>query len=98
MADKTLSKADLAECLVKNCKQYDTKSEAAKALNAVLGCIESNLKEGNDISLIGFGKFEVKHRPERQGRNPSTGVPMTIKASNVVNFKAGKGLKDSVNQ
>ncbi len=98
MSSKVLSKADLAAYLVENCKQYDTKTEAAKAVNAVLGCIESNLKDGNNISLIGFGKFEVKNRPERQGRNPSTGEAMTIKAANVVSFKAGKGLKDSVNE
>ena len=97
MSDKSLSKADLAKCLVQNCKQYDTQTEALKAVNSVLGCIEMNLKDGKDIALIGFGKFEVKHRPERQGRNPSTGEAMTIRASNVVGFKAGKALKDAVN-
>ena len=95
---KALSKADLAKCLVENCKQYDSQKEALKAINAVLGCIEMNLKGENKIALIGFGNFEVKHRPARDGRNPATGEPMKIKASKAINFKAGKALKEAVNQ
>jgi len=95
---KPLSKADLAKCLVENCKQYDNQQEALKAINAVLGCIEMNLKAENKIALLGFGNFEVKHRPEREGRNPATGEPLKIKASKAVSFKVGKSLKDAVNQ
>ncbi len=94
---KALSKSDLAKCLVEN-KDYNSPKEAMEAINAVLGCIETNLKGENKIALIGFGNFEVKDRPEREGRNPATGETMTIKASKAISFKAGKALKDAVNQ
>ena len=93
---KALSKSDLAKCLVEN-KDYNSQKEAMEAINAVLGCIETNLKGENKIALIGFGNFEVKDRPEREGRNPATGETMTIKASKAISFKAGKALKDAVN-
>jgi DNA-binding protein HU-beta len=97
MADKPLSKNDLAACLVENCKQYDTKIEALKAVNAVFGCLERNLGAGEAIMIPGFGKFTVNQRAERQGRNPKTGEAMTIKASKVVSFKSGALLKQAVN-
>lgn len=93
---KSLSKSDLAKCLVES-KEYSSQKEAMQAIDAVINCIELNLKGENKISLIGFGNFEVKHRAEREGRNLQTGEPMTIKAHKVVNFKAGKGLKEAVN-
>ena len=94
---KALSRLSLAKCLVES-KEYSTQKEALEAVNAVFNCIELNLKGENKIALIGFGNFEVKHRAERQGRNLQTGEPMTIKAHKVVSFKAGKTLKDAVNQ
>ena len=99
MPNKAITKAELAKCLVKNnSDKFTTQIEAMYAVNAVISCIEKNLEAGKDISLLGFGKFEVKHRAEREGRNPSTGQKMIIKASNVVNFKAGKGLKEAINK
>ena len=94
---KPLAKSDLAKCLVES-NEYSSQKEALEAINAVFNCIELNLKGENKISLIGFGNFEVKHRPEREGRNPATGEPLTIKASKAVSFKVGKSLKDAVNQ
>ena len=55
------------------------------------------LKEGQTVSLIGFGTFSVKERAERTGRNPQTGKAIKIEAAKVPGFKAGKGLKDAVN-
>jgi DNA-binding protein HU-beta len=97
MSDKPLSKADLAKCLVENCKAYDSQKDALHAINSILTCLERNLGEGNAIMLPGFGKFSVNQRAERQGRNPKTGETMTINASKVVSFKAGALLKKSVN-
>ncbi|MBX2824821.1 MAG: HU family DNA-binding protein [Gammaproteobacteria bacterium] len=74
-----------------------SKSEAADAVEAVLDSITENLKNGEQITLVGFGTFLVRKREARQGRNPRTGEPMQIAASNVPAFKAGKALKDSVN-
>ena len=74
-----------------------TKADATNAVDAVLGAVVSSLKAGEDVRLVDFGTFSVKHRPASEGRNPRTGDPLQIAASNVVKFKAGKGLKESVN-
>ena len=97
MPNKPVTKTDIAEYLFKNSEKYKNKSDATDAVNSVLTCIEQHLRDGKDISLLGFGKFEVRHRAEREGRNPSTGEKMIIKASNIIGFKAGKTLKNAVN-
>ena len=73
-----------------------SKKDAEKAVNTMLATITEELKKGEKVSLIGFGTFEVRERPERQGRNPQTKEPMTIAASKLPAFKAGKALKDAV--
>ena len=73
-----------------------SKKDAEKAVNAALAAITEELKNGGKVSLDGFGTFEVRERPERQGRNPQTKEPMTIAASKLPAFKAGKALKDAV--
>lgn len=75
-----------------------TKKDAEKAINAVFDSIGEALAQNDKVQIIGFGTFEVKEREERQGRNPQTGVPITIPASKNPVFKAGKGLKDAVNK
>ncbi len=74
-----------------------TKKAAGDAVDAVFAHIAESLAAGERVQIPGFGTFVVSARKERQGRNPQTGEPMTIKASNNVRFKAGKGLKDGVN-
>ena len=73
-----------------------SKKDAEKAVNAALAAITEELKNGGKVSLVGFGTFEVRERPERPGRNPQTKEPMTIAASKLPAFKAGKALKDAV--
>jgi DNA-binding protein HU-beta len=73
------------------------KSDAARAVEAVLGAITDTLQKGDAVTLSGFGTFAVKTRAARTGRNPRTGEPIQIAASKVPGFKAGKGLKDAVN-
>lgn len=73
------------------------KASAGRALDAVIESITEALQQGENVSLVGFGTFAVKHRAERQGRNPQSGEAITIKAANVPGFKPGKGLKDAVN-
>jgi DNA-binding protein HU-beta len=67
------------------------------ALGKVFNTISDSLSGGEDVAISGFGSFTVRSRAERQGRNPATGQPMTIKASKSVGFKAAKALKDAVN-
>lgn len=75
-----------------------SKSSAGRALDAVIDAVSVSLKKGDPVSLVGFGTFSVKHRPARTGRNPQTGAEIQISAANIPNFKAGKALKDAVNQ
>jgi DNA-binding protein HU-beta len=74
-----------------------SKACAARALDAAIDGITAALRKGDPVSLVGFGTFSVKHRPSRSGRNPRTNEEITIAASNVPGFKAGKALKDAVN-
>ncbi len=74
-----------------------SKGDASKAVEAVFDVIGGALKNGDEVRLVGFGTFSVSKRKASTGRNPRNGEPMTIKASTQPKFKAGKGLKDSVN-
>lgn len=74
-----------------------TKKQASDALDAVLDSIEGALKDGDKVTLIGFGTFSVSRRDAREGRNPQTGKTIQIPAKNIVKFKPGKALADSVN-
>ncbi|EKT4480918.1 HU family DNA-binding protein [Pseudomonas putida] len=73
-----------------------TKEKANQVLNAILDSITGALDE-DTVTLVGFGTFVKRHRGARTGKNPQTGEPVKIKASNTVAFKPGKNLKDSVN-
>jgi DNA-binding protein HU-beta len=67
-------------------------------VRGIFAAITENMAEGHEITIPDFGKFRVKSRPEREGRNPKTGETMTISAKTAPNFLAAKGLKEAVNQ
>ena len=73
-----------------------SKASAGRALDSAIEAITSALSNGDQVSLVGFGTYSVKHRAARTGRNPQTGSEIQIAASNVPSFKAGKALKDAV--
>ena len=73
------------------------KAAASRALDAMVESVTESLKQGDSVSLVGFGTFSVKERAARTGRTPQTGQPIEISAAKVPSFKAGKALKDSVN-
>ena len=75
-----------------------SKKDAEKALKAFEDVVTEELKKGGKVQLVGFGTFEVSNRAAREGRNPRTGKAMDIKASKAPRFKAGKSLKDAVNE
>ena len=76
-----------------------TKKDAEKALNSVVEVITDALTKGEKVQIVGFGSFEVKDRPERVARNPQApDQEITIPASKAPVFKAGKSLKEAVNQ
>jgi DNA-binding protein HU-beta len=74
-----------------------SKADSTKAVDCVFETITGTLKGGDDVRLVGFGSFNVVARKASVGRNPRTGESIQIPASNQPKFKAGKGLKDAVN-
>ena len=78
-------------------KVVGTKKEAQAAVDCVLLSISNALKNGDTVSLVGFGSFKVVKRKARKGRNPQTGEEIDIKASNAPKFTPGQALKEAVN-
>ena len=89
-----MNKAELIDSIAKEANL--TKADAKKALDAFVNATTKSLKKGERVALVGFGSFSVARRSQRTGRNPQTGKPITIKAKNVVKFKAGSDLSDAV--
>lgn len=90
-----MRKPDLAAAIAE--KADLSKDQAGRVLNAMLEEITKVLGKKDSVTLVGFGTFVQRHRGARTGKNPQTGNPVTIKASNTVAFKPGKSLKDAVN-
>lgn len=91
-----MNKAELINAAAEKAGLSKKDTEAAVA--AVINVITDALAEGEKIQLVGFGAFEVKARAERIGRNPKTKEQISIPASKVPVFKAGKALKDAVSK
>ena len=90
-----MTKAELVEKAAKDANI--SKVAAAAALNSFMDGVTKALKKRNGkVTLVGFGTFSKVRRKARKGRNPQTGEPIKIKASNVVKFSPGKKLKDAV--
>lgn len=91
-----MNKTDLINSIATKSGLNKKNSEAA--LNAFVSSVEESLAGGDKVVLVGFGTFEVRSRAARKGRNPQTKQEITIAASKAPVFKAGKGLKDTVNK
>lgn len=74
-----------------------SKADAERVFNATFDLIKSELADGNNVAVAGFGTFRVSERAARDGRNPQTGETIKIPARKAVSFKAGTALKDLVN-
>ncbi len=94
-----MNKAEFIESVAKVGK-YSTKAEAARAYDAVVSALTGRLSKGNDkervLRLPELGTFQMKKRKARTGRNPQTGKAIKIPAKNVVAFRSGKSLKESL--
>ena len=88
-----MNKGDLVAAVA---KVVCSKKEAEAAVNCVGESIANALKNGDKVTLIGFGTFSVVKRAARTGRNPKTGAVLKIKAKKVPKFVAGKKLKEKV--
>ena len=92
----TLTKADLVQQVYKRHENL-TKAQATESVEAFLRISKDSLISGSDLLLSGFGKFNVKDKNSRRGRNPQTGKTIKIAAKKVVKFKAGSDLQKAVN-
>lgn len=90
-----MNKSELIEVVAQSADI--SKAAASRAVDAFVGSVTDALKEGDQVTLVGFGTFTVRERAARTGRNPRTGESITIPASRTPGFKAGKALKDAVN-
>ena len=88
-----MNKADLVSMIA--AKSNLTKKDSESALNAFVETVQTALKKGEKIQLVGFGTFEVRSRAARTGINPRTKESIKIPATKAPVFKAGKALKDS---
>ena len=91
-----MNKTELVAAMAKETNL--SKKDVEAVLKSFTDVVASELKKGGKIQLVGFGTFEVSERAAREGRNPQTGETMTIAASKAPKFKAGKALKDLVNE
>ena len=89
-----MNKSELIEAIAQ--EAGISKAAAAKALDATTNAVTNALKNGDTVTLVGFGTFYVGERAERQGRNPKTGAPLTIAAAKTPKCRAGKALKDAL--
>ena len=90
-----MNKSELIDQVAKSAEI--SKAAASRALDAAVGAVKSALKNGDMVTLVGFGTFYLGQRAARNGRNPRTGATIKIKAAQVPKFRAGKALKDAVN-
>jgi integration host factor subunit alpha len=91
----TLTKAIIAEAIRK--KMSYTNMESLEMVDSLLEIMKQTLESGEDVLISGFGKFSVKEKMERKGRNPQNGQPMMIAPRKVLTFKCSGKLKDRIN-
>ncbi len=92
----TLTKADLVQQVYKTHPNL-TKAQATQSVEAFLSLSKTSLINGKDLLLSGFGKFNVKDKKSRRGRNPQTGDELTLDARRVVTFKPSGILRNKIN-
>ena len=90
-----MNRDDLIKSVAKQMQM--TQANASEAVKAIFDSITESLQQGERVNLVGFGSFQAVQRAARQGRNPRTGEPISIPATTIPSFNAGKGLKDTVN-
>ncbi len=89
-----MNREELVAAISKNAKV--TKKAASEILAATIEVIQTAVKKGNKVTLVGFGSFEARKRAARKGRNPQTGKEIKIAAKTVPAFSAGKKFKELV--
>jgi integration host factor subunit alpha len=90
----TLTKADIARAVSQ--KTDLGQAQSSQVVESLFEFIKEALESGEDVLISGFGKWSVKQKNERRGRNPRTGEPLTLAPRKVVRFKCPSGLKDKL--
>ena len=91
----TLNKADIIDSVYNSIRF--SRPESVKTFESLLEIIKKTLESGEDILISGFGKFNVKEKSERRGRNPQTGEDLMLDARRIVTFRCSDVLKDKIN-
>lgn len=89
-----MTKADIVEKVAEKCGI--SKKDSIDMVESVFSVLKTTLENGEDIKISGFGKFEVKNKHERKGRNPQTGEAIIIEARRILSFKPSIILKNTV--
>jgi len=92
----TMTKAHIVENLF--AKNVFTKTESAQIIETLFEIVKDSLEEGDDVLISGFGKFSVKEKNQRRGRNPQTGDPILLAPRKVVTFKCSGVLRERINR
>lgn len=90
-----MTKADLIEKIYQSCAP--TRQDSAELVEMTFDIMKETLEKGEDVMISGFGKFVVRDKKQRMGRNPQTGEEMMISARRVLSFKPSPGFRDKVN-
>ena len=91
----TLTKAHIVETLAK--QNGYTKKQSVQMVETLLELIKRSLESGENVLISGFGKFCMKEKKQRKGRNPSTGEDMILQPRKVVTFTCSRKLRDKIN-
>ncbi len=89
-----MNKAQLINAVAAKCNL--PKKDIDAVINATFDSIIDSLRDGEKVQIVGFGRFEVRERPARTGRNPMTGAAIEIAASRSAAFKAGNALEEAL--
>ena len=92
----TVTKAHIVENLF--AKNIFTKTESAQIIETLFEIVKDSLEQGDDVLISGFGKFSVKEKNQRRGRNPQTGTPILLAPRKVVTFKCSGVLRERINR
>ncbi len=91
----TLTKADIIEAI--RMENGYSRKQSVEFTEILMEIIKQSLESGEDVMISGFGKFQVKSKKERRGRNPATGEDLTLPPRRVIRFKCSEVLKDRIN-
>lgn len=90
-----MTKADIVEKVAERCRM--SKKDSIEMVESVFSILKNTLESGEEIKISGFGKFEIKTKRARKGRNPRTGDTITIEARRILSFKSSTILKNTIN-